>query len=82
MKAQIRENSVVVKENVQHFTRRQKRYYCKKTGMSKEKFSELFEQDVYEAVNLENCVNKRISVGGTCVKSVEAQIEFVKGKIK
>ena len=45
-------------------------------------FSELFEQDVYEAVNLENCVNKRISVGGTCVKSVEAQIKFVKGKIK
>ena len=44
LKAQIRENSVIVKENVQHFTRRQKRYYCKKTGMSKEKFSELFEQ--------------------------------------
>ena len=45
-------------------------------------YSELFDEDVYEAVNLENCVNKRISVGGTCVKSVETQIEFVKGKIK
>lgn len=44
-------------------------------------YSELFEKDVYEAVNLENCVNKRISVGGTCVKSVEAQIDFVKDKI-
>ena len=45
-------------------------------------FSDLFNQDVYDAVNLENCVNRRISVGGTCVESVEKQLNFVKKKIQ
>ena len=45
-------------------------------------YSELFGVDVYNAVNLEECVNKRISFGGTAVKSVEAQIAAVKEKIK
>ena len=45
-------------------------------------FSDLFNQDVYDAVNLENCVNRRISVGGTCVESVEKQLDFVKKKIQ
>ncbi len=40
------------------------------------KFSDLFEMDVFEDINLENCVNKRISKGGTSVSSVEEQIEF------
>ena len=42
--------------------------------------SELFENDIYEAISLENCVNKRISKGGTCFSSVEKQIEYVKAQ--
>lgn len=40
--------------------------------------SDLFDEDVYTAVNLDECLNKRISFGGTCVKSVEAQIKAVR----
>ena len=46
------------------------------------KHSDLFENDVYDAVNLENCVKKRISAGGTSVESVLKQIEYVKGFLK
>ena len=42
------------------------------------KFSELFDESVYDAVNLENCVSRRISEGGTSVASVEKQIEYAK----
>lgn len=41
-------------------------------------FSDKFDDGIYEAVDLENCVNRRISAGGTSVTSVEAQIEFVR----
>ncbi len=44
-------------------------------------FSELFSEDLFEDINLEKCVEKRISEGGTSPKSVEAQINFVKSKI-
>ncbi len=44
-------------------------------------FSELFDEQLYDAVNLENCVKRRISEGGTSIKSVEKQIEFVKEQI-
>ncbi|MGN1347371.1 MAG: argininosuccinate lyase [Acutalibacteraceae bacterium] len=44
-------------------------------------YSELIEEDVYSEINLEACVEKRISVGGTCVDSVIKQIEFVRSKI-
>lgn len=44
-------------------------------------YSELFDDDIYKAVNLEECVNKRISFGGTGVKSVENQISVVRAKI-
>ena len=44
-------------------------------------FSEIFDQDVYDAVNLDVCVQKRTSLGGTSVSSVEKQIEFVKSKL-
>ena len=44
-------------------------------------YSELFEQDVYDDIDLVNCVNKRVSVGGTSVESVEMQLKFVKEKI-
>ena len=45
------------------------------------KHSELFSDDLYDAINLENCVARRISKGGTSVESVEAQIAFVNSKI-
>lgn len=44
-------------------------------------FSELFDEGLYDAVNLENCVKRRISEGGTSVASVEKQLEFVREKI-
>ena len=42
-------------------------------------YSDLFDQDLYNEISLETCVNKRISEGGTSPKSVEKQIEYVKG---
>ena len=45
-------------------------------------FSELFDEELYDAVNLENCVKRRISEGGTSIESVEKQIEFVKEQLK
>ena len=44
-------------------------------------YSELFDEDVYNDIDLTTCVNKRISVGGTSVESVEMQLKFVKEKI-
>ena len=38
----------------------------------------LIGEDVYEAVDLERCVSRRVSEGGTCVASVEHQINLVK----
>lgn len=46
------------------------------------KYSELFDEDVYDAIDLENCVNRRTSEGGTSVSSVEKQIDWVRGKLK
>ncbi len=42
-------------------------------------YDDLFEEDVFEAIDLQVCVEKRISEGGTSVKSVEQQIDYVKG---
>ncbi len=42
-------------------------------------FSDLIEADIYKEIDLNTCVEKRISEGGTSVKSVEKQIEFIKG---
>ena len=44
-------------------------------------FSDLFENDLYEDIDLLTCVEKRISKGGTSVASVEQQIAFVKERI-
>ncbi len=44
-------------------------------------YSDLFDDEVYDAVDLDNCVNRRISEGGTCVASVERQIASVKEKL-
>ncbi len=41
-------------------------------------FSPLFDDGVYAAVDLYNCVTRRISAGGTGVSSVEAQISYAK----
>ena len=41
-------------------------------------YSDLFEEDLYQAIDLMTCVETRISVGGTSVKSVEDQINYVK----
>ena len=41
-------------------------------------FDNCFEEDVYQAIDLLTCVEKRISKGGTSVASVEKQIEFVR----
>ena len=48
---------------------------------SYKKHSPLFEDDVYEAVDLKACAEKRISEGGTSVSSVEKQIAFVRGQL-
>ena len=45
-------------------------------------FSDLFDTDLYEAIDLMTCVEKRISVGGTSVASVEEQIKYVRGEIE
>ena len=44
-------------------------------------FSELFEKDVYEEIDLETCVRKRISEGGTSFDSVTKQIEYVRKRV-
>ncbi len=44
-------------------------------------FSELFDDDLYADIDLLNCVQKRISFGGTSVSSVEAQIAYAKSKL-
>ena len=41
-------------------------------------YSELFDETVFEAIDLDACVERRISEGGTSVPSVEAQITYVK----
>ncbi len=45
-------------------------------------FSDLFEADVYDAINLENCTFSRTSEGGTAVESVERQIELIREIMK
>ena len=41
-------------------------------------FNQEFEQDLYEEISLETCVNKRVSEGGTSPDSVQKQIELLK----
>ena len=45
-------------------------------------YSDKFEEDVYEAIDLSNCVNKRNVVGGPAAEQVMKQIERVKNIIK
>ncbi|MBE6543189.1 MAG: argininosuccinate lyase [Ruminococcaceae bacterium] len=41
-------------------------------------FDENFDEGVYEAISLENCIARRISEGSTGYASVDGQIEYVK----
>ena len=41
-------------------------------------YSDLFEEDLYQAIDLMTCVETRISEGGTSVASVEKQIAYVR----
>ncbi|MBE6616771.1 MAG: argininosuccinate lyase [Ruminococcaceae bacterium] len=45
-------------------------------------FSPLFDEGVYDAVNLDNCVNRRTVYGGPSIESVERQIGIVKSYIQ
>ncbi len=45
-------------------------------------FSELFDEGVYTAIDLDECVKRRISEGATAVASVEKQIALVRKKIQ
>ena len=44
-------------------------------------FSELFDEGVYAAVDLDACVNRRTSAGGTSVSSVEEQIAYIRSQL-
>ncbi len=44
-------------------------------------FSDLFEEDLYQNIDLLTCVEKRISQGGTCSASVEQQLQYVNSKL-
>ena len=45
-------------------------------------YSELFEEDLYEAIDLKTAVNTRISTGGPGMKSLEMQIVWVKQQLE
>jgi len=42
------------------------------------KFSDAFEKDLYEAIDLKTCVKTRVSKGSTSYQSVEEQIKYIK----
>lgn len=44
-------------------------------------FSKNFDKDIYEAIDLKNCVTKRNVIGGPAPEQVKKQIEFVENKI-
>ena len=45
-------------------------------------FSDLFKEDIYQEIDLLTCVQKRISRGGTCIASVEQQLQYVQEKLQ
>ena len=63
--------------------------YCIKNGFVLEtlplekykEYGDFFEEGVYSALDLKNCVKKRISEGGTGFESVEKQIAWVRERI-
>ena len=63
--------------------------YCIKNGFVLEnlpletykKYGDFFDDGVYSAVDLENCVMRRTSEGGTGITSIENQIKWVREKL-
>ena len=63
--------------------------YCIKNGFVLEtlplekykEYGDFFEESVYSALDLKNCVKRRISEGGTGFESVEKQIDWVRKRI-
>ena len=47
-----------------------------------QKQSELFTEDVYDAISLDTCVKERRSFGGPAPESVKAQIELTRKKLE
>ena len=45
-------------------------------------FSDLFDEDVFDAIDLQKCVEKRLSEGGTSIASVEKQIAWAREQLK
>ena len=43
--------------------------------------SELFDDGIFDAIKLENCVARRVSLGGCGESSIKAQLEYVRNKI-
>ena len=46
-----------------------------------QEYSDLFDNDLYKDIDLQTCVEKRISEGGTSTQSVKAQIQFVREQL-
>ena len=44
-------------------------------------YCDLIDESVFDAIDLENCVKRRGSFGGTSVENVDAQIEYVRGEL-
>lgn len=44
--------------------------------------SSLFEEDIYDAISLENCVNNRNVIGGPAKEIVEAHVKYVENKLR
>lgn len=61
---------------------------CEKSGKNLEtltldeykKYSDVFDEGLFDAISLENCVNRRTSYGGTSPDSVSRQIAFIREK--
>lgn len=45
-------------------------------------FSEVFDENVYTAIDLKTCIETRISAGGTGENSVKSQIKYLEGILK
>ena len=64
--------------------------YCIKSNKTLEELTldeyksvcNIIDNGVYDAIDLQNCVSRRNSYGGTSVQSVESQIKYVKEAIK
>ncbi|MDO4961511.1 MAG: argininosuccinate lyase [Eubacteriales bacterium] len=46
------------------------------------KFSELIDGDIYDEINIDHCVETRVSAGGTSSESVKTQIAWVREQLK